>query len=163
MLYLYCSERSAKNAGSAAKKVPASQKSSPKPGQRKLIRGGMGRGRRSSLSSPSNRSPSTNLVKSLSVKLDDCRAAEKTSGGASDVSSTPVSGVGMRKGKTRIHLCQSELTGLNKMVSFLEGLPVTDRHVPHDIPAPDELLHDAKVTMKLPAFLAIRFADNVGI
>jgi hypothetical protein len=66
----------------------------------------------------------------------------------------------MRKGKTRIHLCQSELAGLNKMVSFLEGLPVTDRHVPHDIPAPDELLHDAKVSLKFPAFIMLVFWFN---
>jgi len=117
------------------------QNSSLAPGKRKPTRGGLGRGRRSAMSSPLNSSsPSSGLVQGVSVKLDDLRSGDKTAS-----ADTPSTSVSMIKGKTRTHLCPSELSGLNKLVSFLEGLPVADRHVPQDIPAPDELLHDAKV------------------
>ena len=52
---------------------------------------------------------------------------------------------GSRKVKD-VCLSRFELEGLQAVVSWLEGLPVGKRNVPKDIPEPDVLLNDMRVS-----------------
>jgi len=51
----------------------------------------------------------------------------------------------IRKVKT-VYLSRFELEGLEAVVSWLEGLPLGKRNVPKDIPEPDILLRDVRVS-----------------
>jgi len=52
---------------------------------------------------------------------------------------------GIRKVRT-VYLSRFELEGLKAVVDWLEGLPVGKRSVPKDLPDPDVLLKDVKVS-----------------
>jgi len=45
-----------------------------------------------------------------------------------------------------VHLSRFELEGLKAVVEWLEGLPVGKRNVPKDLPEPDALLNDVRVS-----------------
>ena len=62
----------------------------------------------------------------MSVKLENCMAAASK--------------------KTWTHLTKYELEGLAVIIQWLEELPPNKKRVPADIPDPDGLLRDAKVS-----------------
>jgi len=45
-----------------------------------------------------------------------------------------------------VHLSQFEMEGLKAVVDWLESLPVGKRNVPKDLPEPDVLLNDVRVS-----------------
>jgi len=57
----------------------------------------------------------------------------------------PVGRTSNRKVKT-VYLSRFELEGLDVVVKWLESLPVGKRNVPKDIPEPDVLLNDMRVS-----------------
>ena len=93
------------------------------------------------------------LIKPVSVKLENCMLAGEKSknlleGGAmsagtpgSAAAATPVMGK-----KPWTHLTQWELKGLRTLVKWLEEVQPNKRSVPKDIPDPDGLIRDIKVS-----------------
>ena len=66
------------------------------------------------------------LIKPSSVKLENCMAVSTK--------------------KPWTHLTKYELDGLAVIINWLEGLPPNKKRVPADIPEPDALLRDARVS-----------------
>ena len=75
------------------------------------------------------------LIKPVSVKLENCLLTHQMGSGAM----APLT-------RKWIHLTPFEMRGLALIVEWLESLPLHKRNVPKDIPDPDALIKDFKVS-----------------
>ena len=100
--------------------------------------------RKGSQSDEESRASFKDLIKPVSVKLENCLLTNKGTKLVTPARAMSPTTSSHSKGAW-IHLTSRELQGLGEVVYWLQGLPPTKRFVPKDLRDPDHLLSDVRV------------------